>query len=195
LLESFLANRWRRIDGSFFDYTADPEFPVNRFCIALANYLHHHVKNQGAPESVKGIYQYLIPSLKFIVDQLDILEKAHIDEYPLNACILSEDKTALIPVVDVLRWVDYQGGMTLDQLLVNPYTEAPFTQKEQIRMIQHSKYTKALADCLQEIINTKAHTDTLGAQLETLVKALRAGGKTRDRTATEYQAGDAAARG
>ncbi|WP_131784122.1 hypothetical protein [Legionella gresilensis] len=41
LIESFLANRWQRIRGSFLSYTSMPEGYVNQCCLTFATFLHN----------------------------------------------------------------------------------------------------------------------------------------------------------
>lgn len=164
-LANFLARRWQLIAGSALAYTVFPNTEATQLCLMIARYL-----QRQAPD--KKVLTRLMPSLCEFQDTYRT--DMDIDAYSLDLIILTEDRRAIIPVVEMMQMVTPDQGLTD---LYRPYCAADcqaaprLTLLEQEGIAAHNPVHRQLVDILREIEFLRSKQGALYA----LYQGLKAG--------------------
>ena len=172
---AILERRWERIRASTISYTESPFNLVNQFCLDLAKTIYPIPETEteidALPEG-EGPYFILMPSLKVSADVMS----TNIHNLLLQQFILSDNDEIYIPIESIL-----ERAATSDEGVYQHYVTADgnypeLSADELKRLKNHSTIINDYILAIEQLNDLRIRGSGLGAKLQSLVNALRAGG-------------------
>lgn len=173
-LEQFFSKRWKRIRRTRLAYIFSPFHPITQICATVAKHV--------APLVGKSAWRVLMDSITHEEDMNGI----KLSELELYEFILSDDGERFIPIKACLEFaVD---DKTLKHTTLFGQTYLSLSPLESERVIEHSKYTRAVFRVTSLLHELTHNMETIGGALKTLKEALLAGGKQVNGAVAEHNA-------
>lgn len=178
-ISRFLATRWDLICNTELSYLSAHQYPLNQFCMQLAETI--------APLVKKSPFDVLMPSLE--IKDYDIVGDS-LDDYDFHKpwkYVLSSDKKALIDVATCLLFT--KSNLTFKHLYTSKGKQVVLTKEEATRVACHSDASSDLFDLMKLAYKSKYDDGTIGSRLDQLTLFLKSGGVHGQFDGSEYDAG------
>lgn len=178
-ISRFLDTRWHLICNSELSYLVSHHYPLNQFCMLLAESI--------APLIKKSPFEVLMPTLE--IKEYDIIGDS-LDTYDFHKpwkYVLSSDKKALIDVVNCLTFT--KSDLIFRHLYLVDSQQAFLTKEEATRVACHSNASNDLFDFIKQAHKAKYNDGTIGSRLNQFARFLKAGGVHGQFDGSEFDAG------
>ena len=186
-----LAQRWERIRTSSMSYTENPLNIVNQFCLDLAIILYPIPKTEKEIDELpecEGPYFILMPSLRASTDVIG----SNIHNLSFQQFILSNDDDIFIPLLPVLERATISDNGEFEHYVSLNGAFLKLSDEELKRLKHHSAIIEEYVLAIEHLNEFRIKGEGLGANLQRLVVALRAGGAHGGGDGQEYNAGSQA---
>jgi len=186
-----LAQRWERIRTSSMSYTESPLNIVNQFCLDLAKELYTIPKTEKEIDELpdcEGPYFILMPSLSVSTDVIG----SNIHNLTLQQFILSDDEKIFIPILPILERAAISDNGEFEHYVSMNGSFLKLSDEELNRLKHHSAIIEEYVLAIEQLNEFRIKGEGLGAHLQRLVVALRAGGAHGGNDGQEYNAGSQA---
>lgn len=172
VLANYLNDYWEKTRETCFSYTSQPDSFLTEFHLIIAREL-------SGFDGAKSPYQYLMPTLELIPDQIGVF-KSSSEDYALSEVIVSDDGKSLIPV----ELVEHFNPVTNTESWYSPYAAGvpALSANEKKRITYHSPSIQNFIAAFNYLRAAKLNSTTPLGHLERLQEALKAGGIMGDGT-------------
>jgi len=179
-LKQMLSIRWDRIRNSCMCYTQQPINLVNQLCLTIATIIAPIPNTESdldALEPKTGPYFLLMPSLTGSCD----ISSTNIHNFKLHQVVLSDNERVFIPLMGCLNDAVVSDRGDLRHLISEDgtYDFPPLTQSELQRITSHSTPVNNYFQAISAYNGKRVYGAGLGANVQRLIIALRAGGASR----------------
>ena len=172
----FLSVRWALIKGTELDYTDNPKNPINRWCVAIANYLSHKFSELSA-------CQLLMPTVKRLAGKKSMaytLKEATEDEgasfKPSQYLFVNQGFSCLLDVADFLSYANVNTLIVFKQFQSkrdNACQYKELLEEDYDKLSTLTPNIKAVYGILYERHRQQFADKSLGRALRDLAKSLR----------------------
>ncbi len=187
-LRDVFTRRWERIRNSFMCYTQSGQNLVNSLCLDLAKKLAPLPEDEDDYDALNlgdGPYFLLMPSLKVSED----VYGNNIHHLAMHQFVLSDGEQLFIPLAECLKQSSISDAGEFMHLASESGEYPRLTATEITRVSSHSNLVVEYYQALVNYNHSRVYGDGLGAHLQRLGIALRAGGVHAGNGGTEYNAG------